>query len=416
MDSPGGVNISINNISSPYGLLRGRINANKNLYLTRFGGQLCGFPISPGRTSEYNKCLYNTSLTNNVDNLVRCAEAFVHGMAHLYMSGTSPYDSDNQKTIIEAILAGKIRSDEDIFWCKDWVNPNKQWEYQLMTFYPSTPLLDCINCRGFANDNVCDIALDDEYDCMCEFNTVNEDGNNECTFNDETIEFNSKEWIYKPGDMEDIQSSPNEPIFFLHHMNLDRFFMEWQLLHYEDSMDYYGYYTEGLTYGGNLEDVMSEYDPFRDIFYQQFGDKGPYSAKDIFDYTTFLNAEYTYDTILELFRTCNYTENEENEDDGEMCKLYGNNTLTSMVECDNDPCDCDEIDLNCQSNTCHSNGCSQCMQDYWKYDYDFKCSSCQGVFGDNCLHCADFHGCQQCKEGSTRVYDPVCDVYVCEEN
>ena len=80
-----------------------------------------------------------------------------------------------------------------------------------------------------------------------------------------------------------------------------------------------------------------------------------------------------------------------------------------VEECLNDPCDCSELS-NCQ--VCHANGCNQCNQGYFKKDYNFKCEQCQEVFGDDCMHCTDFQGCQQCRTG-TRTYDPDCGLYYC---
>ena len=61
-----------------------------------------------------------------------------------------------------------------------------------------------------------------------------------------------------------------------------------------------------------------------------------------------------------------------------------------------------------QSNQCqcHNNGCDLCQDSWFKLDYDFPCQSCTGLVG--CLHCADFHGCQQCDSGYTMVEHESC--------
>ena len=87
------------------------------------------------------------------------------------------------------------------------------------------------------------------------------------------------------------------------------------------------------------------------------------------------------------------------------------------TECENQPCDCSEPDLNCAPNTCHSHsGCSQCKPNYFKKDYDHKCASCDTTFGGKCLHCGDFQGCQQCKQEYERRYDPSCGLYYCYDD
>lgn len=83
----------------------------------------------------------------------------------------------------------------------------------------------------------------------------------------------------------------------------------------------------------------------------------------------------------------------------------------------------------CQSTQCqcHDDGCSQCETDHFKLNFDFKCQHCQETFGLGCLHCSDFHGCQQCASGYTRTaavgcgsesdqYDPNRPVYYCLPN
>lgn len=85
------------------------------------------------------------------------------------------------------------------------------------------------------------------------------------------------------------------------------------------------------------------------------------------------------------------------------------------IECDNNPCDCTKDDV-CNSATCDENGCDQCMNDYFKKDNNYPCTSCIEIFGDMCLHCTDFSGCQQCESPSVRVYDEICGLYYCEED
>ena len=89
-------------------------------------------------------------------------------------------------------------------------------------------------------------------------------------------------------------------------------------------------------------------------------------------------------------------------------------------------CDCrdpDGIDADPNCLVCHSPatnegpGCDQCdiSNDYFKIDYNHNCAQCQEVFGNECLHCSDFDGCQQCQQGYERIFDEDCDVYYCRQ-
>ena len=59
-------------------------------------------------------------------------------------------------------------------------------------------------------------------------------------------------------------------------------------------------------------------------------------------------------------------------------------------------------------------GCSECTSGYFLYRHN-QCESCNGLFGNECLHCTDTTGCQQCSNGFTRTYDSECGLYYCEE-
>ena len=102
------------------------------------------------------------------------------------------------------------------------------------------------------------------------------------------------------GDMMDGISSVNDPIFFFHHFNMDRYTYLWQLNFY-NKKPYYGYPTSGYQYGLNLNDIASPEQPFtaQGIFDDYFdNDKDlQLTFKDIFDATDFVTAPFIYDDI-----------------------------------------------------------------------------------------------------------------------
>ena len=392
-------------------MLRGTVNSNSNYYLTRFGGQLCGFESDVGSSAIWDECLFNTSLTSNMGELQSCVEYGIHTPGHAYIGGTNPYDSDKQKTFYDALSEDKI----DAFWCVNW--SLNLWRYNLMYYHPSAPRMNCFECRGIKNGNKCNLTNgDSEYDdCMCNprGNTDNNDGQ-VCEFaidldaGLDSYELLDKEWMYKIGDMADVTSSPNDPIFWVHHMNMDRYWMFWKLIHYDERDDYYGYYESGASTGGNLDDIMNEIDPFIDIYYDEsntkLNNKGPYTARDIIDYTDFLTSDYTYDTILDIIKPCDYD-------------MYPD--LNKLNECSNsnenhDHCS-EEESGNCEVYN-ERKGCSQCKNGNFKKSFNYPCVNCQSVFGDECSFCNDFIGCQQCTDQNkySREFDSESQLYYCK--
>ena len=83
-------------------------------------------------------------------------------------------------------------------------------------------------------------------------------------------------------------------------------------------------------------------------------------------------------------------------------------------QCFNNPCHCDEVNY-CKPSACHIAGCNQCINGYWKKNYNFHCQPCQETFGNQCLHCADFRGCQQCDRGYDLVKSDECNIWYCKE-
>jgi len=98
-------------------------------------------------------------------------------------------------------------------------------------------------------------------------------------------------------------TSPNDPIFLIHHTNIDRQFMEWQVKYTSQfpggMKDYDGFFTfpeTGKCQGHNLNDVISSHDPFVGLIP---GVIGPHTIKDVLNYTRLgVNAIWTYDTLI----------------------------------------------------------------------------------------------------------------------
>ena len=79
------------------------------------------------------------------------------------------------------------------------------------------------------------------------------------------------------------------------------------------------------------------------------------------------------------------------------------------------PCQCTESQLNCE--ICRATDeipCSQCISGYFRPFDDYKCVSCDEIFGSNCEFCTNNLGCQQCNDGSQPQKNE-CGLYTCDE-
>jgi len=106
------------------------------------------------------------------------------------------------------------------------------------------------------------------------------------------------------GDGYEVSGSPNDPLFLFHHANVDRLLVEWQLrVKYSQHapLPFSGFPTTGMCKGHNLNDVISERDPF---FGSLLGWQGRAAEKrltsaDLLEATTpGSNGFYTYDSVV----------------------------------------------------------------------------------------------------------------------
>ena len=68
--------------------------------------------------------------------------------------------------------------------------------------------------------------------------------------------------------------------------------------------------------------------------------------------------------------------------------------MNGLTFCTNDSCDCIYEEVGeCIMGTCHPNGCDQCVNGYFKKNYNYPCISCKDTFDHDCMHCTDFLGC-----------------------
>merc|ERR1712228_162238 len=77
--------------------------------------------------------------------------------------------------------------------------------------------------------------------------------------------------------------------------------------------------------GCRLNDTLAPDFPFTNLFYgdvaESVGD-GPYTARDVWDGTTILDAVYAYDTVLDMVERTDEDEDEDGDEDEDM-KIAG---------------------------------------------------------------------------------------------
>jgi len=103
------------------------------------------------------------------------------------------------------------------------------------------------------------------------------------------------------GDAWDTASSPNDPSFVFHHVNVDRLWMEWQQRWAGTSTSgypYSGFPATGMCIGHNLNDVISERDPFEGTLLFENNSNVITNAKLLEATLPHENSLYTYDTVL----------------------------------------------------------------------------------------------------------------------
>jgi len=262
--------------------------------VTRYGGNVCGAnDFSIGDVELYDHCLNNVT---EYGAFVGCYNFGIHARAHIGVGGTR--------------LAFSNQSQVPFPHCFSWHAGT--WTKEVGNVRKWAQLYGCFDCPSIGD---CDQGFDDDFvrfECaMCDLSEqVNDE--NECLFDELNITLSigaEREDQQMIGDFVDQSTSPNDPIFMFHHVNMDRYLMEWQLRHYDES-PYYKYPTNGFQTGVNLDDVISPEAPFTKLLFadDSIGD-GPYTIRDIWDGTSIVDAVYTYDTIVEL------THNEEYENE-----------------------------------------------------------------------------------------------------
>ena len=327
----------VNNI---FGLMRSYINPNPSLYVTRIGESLCNNDYNyVGDLVSWNKCL---KMKNFVE-FNKCYENRVHTGAHIGVGGTTMRKYINKQSMEFEQAMSEVNTQVSKGWCHNWlagVAVTSDTENKVVRFY-SHPRNECFDCDKDTcllrdeTGNVKELSDEQMSECVCkltsddgcaiDINTSDLTENNEKQEKREEEEEVSSSYVKTDlnshlvehvwGDMFDAISSVNDPVFFFHHINMDRYSMLWQINMNDYKDYYYKYPREGYAYGINLNDTASPVRPFGGNLFDNYGDiRNFLSIADIIDATSFINAPYIYDDIYEaIFHDDSYSVQQEEQ-------------------------------------------------------------------------------------------------------
>jgi len=209
-------NFTVTNRSSPFGYLRSPWNNNKSPHLTRHR-------FSCGSQTTFEPRVWDVCA--NMPTYLAwysCIDPTVHTWAHSFLGGI--WNSARNTSRIECYVKNSV-----------WV-PNQ---------YKGRCVLCPRGCTDEMTEKECECSISKENRC-----TLDHAGAPSSTY----------------GDFADAWTSPNDPIFFPHHANVDRNLMLWQKKHHSKSPTYgfpamHGPFPLGGL-GHALHDVIAPCSPF----------------------------------------------------------------------------------------------------------------------------------------------------------
>ena len=279
-----------------WGQLRDTVQREKSPLITRYGGALCNKTNNnTGAVDEWDACLDTTTYSNYAE-FVSCYFGPIHGPAHQFVGGTKGPNA-GKELYYEKNEVYNVNTDSSCITWTDvtWVGNYDTGDMSVKHYAQSE--FNCLFCPP------CPLS-DPSLECQSCHLVENLEGN--CSINENDViyysrKMNSDQEEYIMGDFYDVATSFNDPFFFLHHVNMDRYSFIWQMINY-DNGPYYEFPVKGYGEGLNLMDISNFDNPFYGV-YSLFDENRKLSHKDILDATTLDNVPYMYDDIINAIET-----------------------------------------------------------------------------------------------------------------
>lgn len=239
----------VSNYTNAYGLLRSPWNLNPSPHFTRYR-------YACGSETSFDPKLWELCLKSpNYLLWYACIDPTVHTWAHSFLGGI--WNTERNVSRVECFLTNAMG-------------------------IPSSWQNGCYNCTS-----ACDASTPPE-SCSC---TRSEQ------FRCVTSTYLSKKApIY--GDFADPWSSPNDPIFFFHHANVDRHLMTWQYRHKGQAASHYGFPASSSPCKGHgLNDVLGPSRHFDASLLSQELSGSPITNLHAVSIDGLTAGPYTYDSL-----------------------------------------------------------------------------------------------------------------------
>jgi hypothetical protein len=237
-------------LSNPFDMLRAPFNNNPSPYVTRHD-KACK-TVTKINLKAWELCLKPPNFLT----YYACIDPTIHTMAHSWLGG---------------IWNTRISLPRPVCFVTYAVGVEKNWKN------------DCIvcptNCTSPAE--ACECTVSDEFRCRLDRAILP---------------------IPTYGDFADVWTSPNDPIFFFHHANVDRHFMTWQALKKAEPANEFGGYPRASLpcKGHGLDDVIASENPFMSGLLRQNDNAGkefPLTIFDVLNATTGANRKQFYSYV-----------------------------------------------------------------------------------------------------------------------
>uniref|UniRef100_A0A0G4I9S5 Tyrosinase copper-binding domain-containing protein n=1 Tax=Chromera velia CCMP2878 TaxID=1169474 RepID=A0A0G4I9S5_9ALVE len=275
-------------LKNPYGFMRSPFNPNPSPYLTRRFENFCGLPYP--EVLEYSQEACALLRKGDLLGFLWCQDLPIHSNPHLNLGGNWLSEKTFEcYTLVLPVLTLKYNGPGTQVAFDTIPGPvREQW---------TQGCLDCPeDCTGLPVE-----------ECHCEYAEKTDPllAKN-CTDN-QPLAQNYPKWAAGAfGDFADVAFSPNDPIFWLHHAQVDRVLTSWQVSNVEIAGTFYGHPevwppSDKLLQceGHALNDVLNPVEPLKGVYANVPANEGT-TIKQVIEATIpGWTLEYEYDALLE---------------------------------------------------------------------------------------------------------------------